>query len=121
MKQSVWISGVGVGGAKGRCTWQLDRSGDVLPQKISDILGVTRCYQRHFGTIFNELFLYKYLSGSKVIVDVKNLLILVLIMFIYQNLSTSHLVIVNLQFRILMRSNKTLNLCNIIIICFLNE
>ena len=53
--------------------WQLDRSGSVLPQKIFEISGVIQDTIRGiFGTIFNELFLCKYLSGSKVIVDVSS-------------------------------------------------
>ena len=86
-----------VGGAKGHFTWQLDGSGGVLPQKIWDF----RCYKmlsEAFLGQFSINYLCKYLSGSKVIADVKNLLVLVLIMFmyLYQNLSTSHLALVNL-------------------------
>ena len=62
-----------MGGAKGHCMWQLDRSGGVLPQKIFEISGVIRDAIRGiFGTIFKELFLCKYLPGSKVIVDVSS-------------------------------------------------
>ena len=44
----------------------------MLPQKYFEILGVTRCFQRHFGDNFQMSYFYvNTCSGSKFLVDIK--------------------------------------------------